>query len=120
MRNTIDDEQSEICKKHNCSPLAFDPAMHVGVNLDSLSHQPIYGVRVRPTDDTSGWYFWGGEYSDDDGFFYSVHGFHVLERLPELGKYLALPPGYKFILDDEGYEDVWYDTSSFARAGQKP
>ncbi|WOI47425.1 hypothetical protein [Acidovorax sp. BLS4] len=117
---TVKDEQSAICKKYNCTPLEFNPSINVGVNLASLSQQPIYGVRVRPTSDTSGWYFWGGEYSDDDGFFQPVHGAHIIEKVPSLGKYLALPPGYKFIVDDEGYEDVWYDPSAFVRAGQEP
>ncbi|GKT02362.1 hypothetical protein AVKW3434_23255 [Acidovorax sp. SUPP3434] len=120
MESAVDNEQAAMCEKYNGSPLAFNPALHVGAHLSSLNQQPIYGVRIQPTIDASGWYFWGGEYSDDDDFFQSVHGSHVLERLPELGKYLALPPGYKFIVDDEGYEDVWYDPSAFVRAGQEP
>lgn len=23
--------------------------------------------------------------------------------------YLALAPGYRFIIDDEGYEDIWHE-----------
>lgn len=26
-----------------------------------------------------------------------------------MGKYLALPPGYRFLIDENGYEDVWQD-----------
>lgn len=33
---------------------------------------------------------------------------HLLEEFPEIGEYLSLPPGYRFLLA-AGYEDVWYD-----------
>lgn len=31
--------------------------------------------------------------------------------LPEVLPYLELPPGYRFIIDGKGYEDVWFDES---------
>lgn len=116
---TIGNEQFDICKKYECNPHEFNPTMNVGVNLASLKEQPIYGVRIHPTADSSGWYFWGGNYSENEDFFQAVYGFHVLRMIPMINKYLALQPGYKLIIDNEGYEDVWYDPSAFVRAGQK-
>ena len=29
--------------------------------------------------------------------------------LPQIIEYLDLPPGYRFLIDDNGYEDVWFD-----------
>ncbi len=31
--------------------------------------EPIHGLRHFPTKDTSGWYIWAGDYSDDPDFF---------------------------------------------------
>jgi hypothetical protein len=116
----MNDEQHTICKKYNSEYIYFNPLINVGANIASLDKQPIYGVRINPTTDTSGWYFWGGDYSDADDFFQPVHGKHIVELHPELEKYLALQAGFKFIVDNEGYEDVWYDPSSISRAGQNP
>jgi len=60
----------------------------------------------------NGWYLWrGGEWSDADDFFASLHVEHVGEYLPRIEKYLELPPGHRFLIDDNGYEDVWFDAS---------
>lgn len=29
-------------------------------------------------------------------------------------RYLALPPGWRFVIGADGYEDVWYDASLLA------
>lgn len=111
-------ERQLICKKYGSNYVEFNEVLNIGVNIESLTKKPIYGVRINPTSDTAGWYVWGGDYSEDDNFFQPIHGSHLLEALPWLSNYLALAPGYKFIVDDEGYEDVWFDPSSFKRAGQ--
>jgi hypothetical protein len=35
----------------------------------------------------------------------------VHECLPQVREYLALPPGYRFLIDGTGYEDLWSDSS---------
>jgi hypothetical protein len=34
---------------------------------------------------------------------------HLLQTRPELIKYFGLDVGYRFLIDNNGYEDVWYD-----------
>jgi hypothetical protein len=46
--------------------------------------------------------------SDADDFFKPMHVEHLPDWCPEALPYLALPPGWGFILAP-GYEDVWYD-----------
>ena len=116
--NTVKN-QKIICKKYKSIYTPCDPALTMGINLQSLEFQPIYGVRIKPTKGISGWFIWGGEYSEDPSFFQSVHGSHIIEMIPSLEKYLGLQPGYKFIIDNQGYEDVWFDPSAFGRAGQQ-
>lgn len=70
---------------------------------------PINGLRHFPEGNTTGWYIWTGEYSAAPDFFKPMHLFHLQEYYPELLKYLGLPPGNRFLIDDKGYEDVWFD-----------
>ena len=70
---------------------------------------PIYGVRRVRAGGTCGWCFWGGDRSDADDFFSPVHVDHIDDIIPSVLPYLALAPGFKFIIDKNGYEDVWYE-----------
>jgi hypothetical protein len=71
---------------------------------------PVHGLRHHPEADTSGWYIWTGELSSVPGFFVPLHASHLVERLPEVGAYLPLPPGSRFLIAP-GHEDVWTDES---------
>jgi len=60
---------------------------------------------------TCGWYIWAGEeFSEDSDFFRPVRVSHLEEHCPEAIPYLALAPGYRFLVAP-GYEDVWFDSS---------
>jgi hypothetical protein len=79
--------------------------VHVGT-------KPINGLRHPPEGDTTGWYIWaGGEITQDDpNFFAPIHVEHLKDRYPGAIKYLAVPPGWRFLITDD-YEDVWQDPS---------
>lgn len=68
-------------------------------------------MRIAPTETTSGWYIWCGDLSEADDFFSPLHVEHLKEYLPAVVEYLDLPPGYRFLIDDANYEDVWFDAS---------
>ncbi|MFK7889033.1 MAG: hypothetical protein AB8G16_19415 [Gammaproteobacteria bacterium] len=62
--------------------------------------------------DSNGWYFWSGKIlGQSEDFFNSMHVEHLADYLPELTKYLNLPPGYRVLVHCDGYEDIWYDES---------
>ena len=46
---------------------------------------------------------------EDDDFFKPQCFKHVVSKLPLVGKYMSLEPGFRFQIDNEGYEDVWFD-----------
>lgn len=70
---------------------------------------PINGLRHPPVGDTSGWYIWaGGEPGTEPDYFKPVHLRHVVDRVPGIAKFLALPPGWRFQLAPN-HEDVWRD-----------
>ena len=43
------------------------------------------------------------------GFFSPLHFEHIDQYLPEISGYLNLPPGWRFLIDAKGYEDIWFD-----------
>jgi hypothetical protein len=61
--------------------------------------QPLNGLRINPSSDTTGWYFWAGqEKSDDPDFFLPLHVEHLKTWCPEVLPYLSLPPGWRFLI----------------------
>ena len=50
--------------------------------------------------------FYCGEFSEAEDFYKPIHAQHLSKYLPMVEKYLALAPGYRFIIDADGYEDV--------------
>jgi hypothetical protein len=88
-----------------------EPESKLGVSESALSGQwPMHGLRHRPSPNTNGWFIWSGEYSDADDFFLPLHIEHAEDRIPAAAPYLALPPGYRFLIAP-GHEDVWFDAS---------
>ena len=100
---------SSICRRFQATPEKPVAGSRVGLAIETLKTSPIHGLRVRPTETTNGWYIWCGERSDAADFFSPLCVEHVSEYLPEVLPYLELPPGYRFVIDRHGFEDVWYD-----------
>jgi hypothetical protein len=123
LRNAVDSlgsaqvraSQNQKCK-HFGSPAVYpEPHSRIGVALQTKGKQPINGMRAFPDDGFAGWYIWAGDYSSDDDFFQPVHISHLPVIWPELLPYLALAPDYRFIMDDDGYEDVWNEPVIIAK-----
>lgn len=70
---------------------------------------PLNGMRHPAAGDTSGWYVWAGsELSAADDFFVPLHVGHLEKWCPAALPFLALGPGWRFLIAPE-YEDVWFD-----------
>lgn len=105
--------QHELCSKFRTSFYETPEFLKVGIakNLIYDQARPINGLRHPQEGDSSGWYIWGGKnFSYADDFFLPVHISHLTEICPSVVRYLALPPGWRFLIS-EGYEDVWQDLS---------
>lgn len=120
MKNRYVTEQKEICEKFDQNFFATSDDLIIGIS-DNLKSgiMPINGLRHFPEKNTSGWYIWAGEYSESTDFFKPMHISHLNEYFPEIVKYLALPPGNRFLIDNKGYEDVWFDESLLIFDNQK-
>jgi hypothetical protein len=107
--NEIEREQRALCQRVKSEFFPSDEDKKVGLAIDTINQSPIYGARVAPTAETTGWYIWAGPHSEDSEFYQPVHASHLKELCPLILKYLGLAPGYKFIIDRNGYEDVWFE-----------
>lgn len=103
------DKQKEVCKTTGSEVIYPSPDDIAGVAIHTAKESPIYGVREDPENGSSGWYIWAGEYSDAADFFKPLHIEHIKDFFPHVEKYLALSPNHKFIVDRNGYEDVWIE-----------
>lgn len=108
----IGTEQQRICAKYGAPPFEAPEDLKAGVSSNVRSHiVPVHGLRHPPEAGTTGWYIWAGDVlSADPNFFLPLHVAHLKEWRPEVVKFLALPPGWRFLIDGD-YEDVWYDPS---------
>lgn len=109
---TVTREQRELCRKYGATPVDAPGHLKAGVASNVRGGLiPVNGLRHPPEEGTTGWYIWAGEeYSSDPDFFLPVHVEHLHEWRPEVVRYLALPPGWRFLIAGD-YEDVWYDPS---------
>lgn len=107
--SSLDDQMRAICREHgaDCTPPSAGAIGGVASGLRS-GVWPLNGLR-HGVGQTSGWFLWGGEsWSDAADFFEPLHLSHLGSRCPEVLPYLALPPGWRFLLAP-GPVDVWED-----------
>ncbi|HBE71073.1 MAG TPA: hypothetical protein DDW52_23245 [Planctomycetaceae bacterium] len=82
----------------------------LGIALDTLEQMPINGMRVPGLSGTSDWFIYGNAEPSDDVKFYSpLCVKHIRKHFEITIPYLCLPAGWRFQIDQDGYEDVWYD-----------
>lgn len=109
MADLIEDMQS-VCTRFGSDFTPTGPESIAGV-ADNVGSGlwPVNGMRHRQGS-TSGWFLWAGEeLSDANDFFKPTHVRHLVDRCPEVMRYLALAPGFRFLVAP-GYEDVWMDS----------
>lgn len=114
MDNQYTQEQQDVCLKFGSEVYGINNSLKVGIAIKTLNQTPIHAVRHNEENGTTGWYIWGGEYSDSNDFYQPLCAEHLADYCPQIIKYLALAPGYRLIIDNAGYEDVWHDPEVIA------
>jgi hypothetical protein len=98
--------QQDTCRRLDLPDV--DPDEMVAIAISTLGAMPIYGTRISlPETRNISWFFHCGGHSGTIDFYKPVHTEHLSDVLPSVMKYLRLPHGSKFIIDDNGFEDVW-------------
>ena len=103
--------QRELCRRFGAefAPVLESQIAGVARGL-ACAKDPINGLRHPPQGQTCGWYVWAGELSQRADFFEPQHVAHLNEWCPRIMRYLALPPGWRFLIASN-YEDVWFDAT---------
>lgn len=110
MSAQVTPEQAAICAKYGATPTPVGDDLKVGIARNVRpGAQPVNGFRHPQEAGTTGWFIYvGGEPEEDADFFVPLHVSHLDKWCPEVLPYLALPPGWRFLIAP-GYEDVWPD-----------
>jgi hypothetical protein len=108
-------QQAGVCKRYGAEIHMPEPGSKLGLAQGAACGiLPINGLRHPPRGNTSGWYVWSGDYSEDPDFFKPLHVDHAVSGAMVFARYLALPTGWRFVIGADGYEDIWYDASLLA------
>ena len=110
---TIECAQRDLCERFRAPFLPVTGGQKLGISENVRAGVlPINGLRHPPVGDTSGWYIWaGGEPSTDPDFFKPLHVAHLDEWCPDILRFLGLAPGWRFLTDNAGHDDVWEDSA---------
>jgi hypothetical protein len=100
--------QKKICAAHNSKWIPINKKLRLGASA-SLDKDPINGLRHPSEKGTTGWFVWTGDYSEREDFFQPMFAEHLLQTRPDIIRYLALDVGFRFLIDKNGHEDIWYD-----------
>jgi hypothetical protein len=101
----IQQQQKELYNKLKVDLTPVDKTALIAFNDSLLSAvKPINGLRHSKQGVMDGWYLWsgGGIPQDNNEFFKPLHVGHLLETRPVVLKFLGLPAGWRFQIDDDG------------------
>lgn len=116
MAETLEESQRRLCRSHGAPFEPPSPGSKVGIAMQTLGRVPVQGVRIPATPAVCGWYIYAGdEWSDDVNFYQPMCVEHLAEYCPLALPFLGLPPGWRFLTDEQGYVDVWFDEAVLKR-----
>ncbi len=102
------EKQKKICAKYKSKWKPISRNLKIGIS-EKLNLEKLNGLRLTTEKGKVCWYIWSGEYSADENFFKPICAEHFLQRKPKIIQYLGLDDGFRFLITESGYEDVWFD-----------
>lgn len=106
--NSHIEKQKMICEKYGSNWKPINKNLNIGIS-ENLDLETLNGLRHRVKKGEVCWFIWSGEYSEDENFFKPICAEHLIQRKPKLIDYLGLDEGFRFLITENGYEDVWFD-----------
>lgn len=98
--------QHEICAKVNAVFSPPRPDQMIVISAGVCEGDEVEGVRYPSPSHMSGWWLTTDRYTGDVKTLETVHAYHVSANRPDLAKFLALPPGYRFF---SAQDNTWFD-----------
>ena len=106
--NELIAEQKLLCEEFGSSYIELHGDDVVAVAKQTLHKDPIVGIRKKPEgEENISWYIYAGELEEGTDFFETMTIKELQDILPDVLPYLALDVGYRFMIDEDDYEDVW-------------
>jgi hypothetical protein len=94
-------EQHAVCDSAGAIFTPPRPDQMVALSDGVYEGDPVQGVRYPSPAHMSGWWITTGRYNGDIRTLKVVHLYHLTSKRPDLAKYIALPPGFRFSSDPE-------------------
>ncbi|WBV60638.1 hypothetical protein PFY12_00630 [Chryseobacterium camelliae] len=95
--------QSETCSYYGLVPQFPNFNQMVVISQGVYEGKDIEGIRYESPDHMSGWWLITDDYNDDIKSLMTVHYSHVAFARPDILKYLALPFGYRFLMENGNF-----------------
>lgn len=99
-------EQHAVCERAQAPFSPPRPDRHAAVSAGVLEGDAVQGVRYPAPEHMSGWYLTTARYDGNVASLKVMHLYHVTAARPDLARFIALPPGYRF---DSGTGAVRFD-----------
>lgn len=93
--------QSEICFQHELIPLFPNFNQQVVISKGVYEGKDIEGIRYDSPEHMTGWWLITDDYDDNIESLKTVHYYHVAFTRPDILKYLAIPFGYRFLMEND-------------------
>jgi hypothetical protein len=100
-------DQHAICRAYAAEFQPPRPDTLTVISDGVLEGHTVQGVRHLSPGGMSGWWITTDLFNGDVSTLKSEHTYHVTARRPDLAKFMALPPGFRY--DLAAHEDVWFD-----------
>lgn len=102
-------EQKLLCEEFESAYIQVSGDDVIAIAVQTLDQDPIVGIRKKKpeTDENISWYIYGGELQEGADFFETMTVRELQDVIPDVLPYLALEPGFRFMIDGDDYEDVW-------------
>jgi len=106
--STQQDLQRETCSTYGLAEV--EPEEMVAIAFETLGKYPLHGERVvLGKGEKISWYFYCGGSAEQSRQFKPVHVAHLADVLPEVVRFLRMPPGSGFMIDSAGHEEIWVE-----------
>lgn len=105
---TFFSEQFALCEKYNLVPEIPLLAQKVAISKEIYNGSDVNGVRYEAPQHMTGWYLTSNNFNGDIKTLLTDHLYHLIIHRKDLIKFLALPVGYRFYIDEKR-SDVWKD-----------
>lgn len=96
--------QSEICSQYGLVPTFPNFSQMVAISNGVYEGKDIEGIRYESPEHMSGWWLITEDYNDDINSLMTVHYHHVAFARPDILKYLAIPFGHRFLMENGNVE----------------